>query len=366
MKHDMQCASCGESYSIDLDKYGGKNIRCKKCKEPMTIPTAAELEDEFEVVDDDEPAPPEPAPSKGPALQRNRTASKRGAVNIALLQRSESSREEIRNNYLAIHGDDSVRAPDVFALQQQAVVAAGAAEEAEQKLAWFKEVYSRALAVSRPELLGGNLTNVEATTKLMTFGLAERLTSANPTDENAYGDAVSLVGHVSESSDLPTSDLSIGFGLMPRALKPLVNKVFKLNARDQKLATVQAGIEKLEKEIIPEKQKEKEKMLAQAAQTEAEAQARIAERMNGAMGLLANEQGAEAAELLQSLVKTAPVKSLGQLLVGLSQCAYFTGNSMDSAKNVQDAICFGANSPQGMDPAYNDLWAKAASGLPKM
>lgn len=229
--------------------------------------------------------------------------------------------------------------------------------------AWFKDVYSRALA-AKPEQVGTNLTNaVNVIGKLFASAMGGLATNADPTDEDVYTEAVTLLG---SPVVLPEAKKSGVGGWFDKAKESLDVAGQQKRERDQKMATVQAGIENLQREIVPEKQREKQQMLDQAARAEAKTQARIAEQMNGAMSLLANAQGAEAAELLQSLVKTAPVKSLGLVLVGLSQCAYFTGNSMDSAKNIQDAICFGANSPQGMDPAYNDLWAKAASGLPKM
>ena len=151
MNKIVKCPACGEGYNLDLDKYGGKKIKCKKCQGIIAVPTAAEAQDEFEVVEETPTAAPvriscpnckavlqaqpgvtvacpnckiqmrvpllapqqaNPAmatlPSSVPPsiLQRNRMASQRGAVNIALLQRNEPSKEEIRRAFLAVHGSE--------------------------------------------------------------------------------------------------------------------------------------------------------------------------------------------------------------------------------------------------------------------
>jgi hypothetical protein len=53
-----------------------------------------------------------------------------------------------------------------------------------------------------------------------------------------------------------------------------------------------------------------------------------------------------------------------QVLVTLSKCSFNAGNPTDAARHIQDGICFGAASPADMGPEYNNLWAKAAAGLP--
>lgn len=45
----VNCVVCHESYSLDLTKYGGKKIKCKKCQGTIEVPMA-QADDEFEVV----------------------------------------------------------------------------------------------------------------------------------------------------------------------------------------------------------------------------------------------------------------------------------------------------------------------------
>lgn len=45
----VACVTCHESYNLDLTKYGGKKIKCKKCQGIIEVPLAP-VDDEFEVV----------------------------------------------------------------------------------------------------------------------------------------------------------------------------------------------------------------------------------------------------------------------------------------------------------------------------
>jgi len=53
---NINCDGCGAEYNLDLDKYGGKKIKCKKCQGVIVVPTTAEADDEFEVVEEAAPA----------------------------------------------------------------------------------------------------------------------------------------------------------------------------------------------------------------------------------------------------------------------------------------------------------------------
>ena len=70
MKEKIKCDGCGTEYDLDLDKYGGKKIKCKQCAKSISVPTAAEANEEFEVVEESAPAP-ESSPQN--ILQRHRT-----------------------------------------------------------------------------------------------------------------------------------------------------------------------------------------------------------------------------------------------------------------------------------------------------
>ena len=109
-------------------------------------------QDEFEVVDDLPPAqtvqpvpvlPPAQLPSSVPQsiLQRNRMASQRGAVNIALLKRGEGSRAEIREAFLSVHGAEETRSAPLRQLQQQ--FQQNDAAIPPEKLEWLKDVLAR-------------------------------------------------------------------------------------------------------------------------------------------------------------------------------------------------------------------------------
>ena len=110
MKKRLTCTGCNEAYDIDLEKYGGKKIKCKKCQAVISVPTAAELSDEFDVVE--EPISTQNVPPKTAStdvLSRERLPSQRGAVNIALLQRKEESREQVCAAFFQVYGREEDR-----------------------------------------------------------------------------------------------------------------------------------------------------------------------------------------------------------------------------------------------------------------
>lgn len=73
-----------------------------------------------------------------------------------------------------------------------------------------------------------------------------------------------------------------------------------------------------------------------------------------------------AREHVTDLLGTVPKSRLAPALVLSSQIAHATGNTADAARAIQEAVCFGASAPPGMDSDFNELWAKAAAWLPPM
>ena len=88
MKKTINCGGCGHEYSFDLTKYGGKKVKCKQCEAIIAVPSADE--DEFEIVEAAEPAPPQPAVVNRPAA----------SPDAAAFKRSEPSRADIRRAVL--------------------------------------------------------------------------------------------------------------------------------------------------------------------------------------------------------------------------------------------------------------------------
>jgi ssDNA-binding Zn-finger/Zn-ribbon topoisomerase 1 len=80
-----QCANCNASYTLSIQKYGGKRIKCKKCQSVITVPLP---ENELEVVEDTPTVPPSaPTAPRGPTLDgisdrvvADRAAEKRAAI----------------------------------------------------------------------------------------------------------------------------------------------------------------------------------------------------------------------------------------------------------------------------------------------
>ena len=110
--------------------------------------------------------------------------------------------------------------------------------------------------------------------------------------------------------------------------------------------------------------------LAALTQDAAKAKALLAERcrteLSGIREQITSRNFSDASLALQEMLKAAPVAMLGEVLIALSKCTYWSGNASDAARHIQDAICFGASAPVDMDEGYNGLWAKASAGLPKV
>ncbi len=363
MNETVKCPACNEAYNLDLDKYGGKKIKCKKCQAVIFVPTAAEAQDEFEVVEDASPKVSIAVPPS--MLQRQRMASQRGAVNIALLQRNETSREEIRLAFLEIHGSEESRLPDSIRVVNEGENELGTRIESltdTKLLDWMRDVLSRAL-VYDPRNICDRLTTPSG--PLMSggvFGMYKAVLVGRTkevkqgiTDEDAFPAAVKILGctvrPMPENNETYGEDWDIR-----KARASLIREI--------KIDTIKAALEVAENTkqmLLTEKaelQRERETLVITHAK-------RCSVELMGARVQLNEGKLAEATLSLQDLVKTAPVKLLGQVLIALSQCTYLSGNASNAARHVQDAICFGASAPVDMDEGYNDLWAKASSGLPR-
>ena len=391
MKENIKCGGCGAEWDLDLDKYGGKKIKCKQCGDSISVPTAAEADDEFEVVEESAPAP---GSSPQNILQRHRTASQSGAVNIALLQRSEASRDEIRTNFLEIHGTEESRNRGITSLeqerdglnQQHAVATSklqllngggdGAVELAQQETGhrleqeseadrWLSEaagLLSKAVKAVSPE---GQLEkrlekrveekekkkHYEEKVKGMTFLEKMKYKMSN----EAAKDLLAGAKEVRESKQI-NIDVEKGAKTAEKAAKVQTEQ-------DAKDDVVQKAID-----LVEQKNTNLEMQLAEINgkidAMNSELVGGSQQKLQAAEAMIANGQLSEAVSAIQPLLKEAPVVLVSQVLVSLSKCSFGAGNPTDAARQIQDGICFGAASPVDMGPDYNNLWAKAASGLP--
>lgn len=369
MNKTVNCPACNEAYNLDLDKYGGKKIKCKKCQAVISVPTAAEAQDEFEVVED---ASPQVSIAVPPSmLQRHRMASQRGAVNIALLQRNESSREEIRLAFLELHGSESSRLPDsisdVIEAENELDHRIESLPDA-NALDWMRDVLSRAL-VYDPKSVCPHLTKTSG--PLLSGGLLGMYKSflVGPTkenkegitDEDAFPAAMKILGH--PIRPMPENvEKSYGFDWEGQEFKD--RDARNLVIREIKIDTIKAAIE-VSKNMKTMLLLEKSELLKEADALIAAHAKECGVELGRARVQIHEGNLAEATLPLQDLLKTAPVKLLGKVLIALSQCTYLSGNASNAARHIQDAICFGASAPVDMDEGYNDLWAKASSGLPR-
>lgn len=378
----VKCPACCEAYNLDLNKYGGKKIKCKKCQATITVPTISQAQDEFEVVDDDlppEPArqlpvPPQPLPASLPPsiLQRNRMASQRGAVNIALLQRNEGSREEIREAFLEVHGSKGSRLPDsilpLISAEEEIDAQLAESEQAQAKVSWLKDVLARAIASTGGPFLGEKLTGSNNILGTMLAGAAK---FEKRSDEEAYSYALSIVGRPVREIPVATANHEISWSTFKAGFTDAFTGKFAkdLEARQAEVRAIKMDTIKAAIEIS---ENSRSMLLAEKANIERDQENAIAEHSKTSKSTLARAKAqmlqgelSEATHSLQDLLNSAPIQILGQVLVALSQCTFLSGNASNAARHIQDAICFGASAPIGMDEGYNDLWAKSSAGLPK-
>ncbi len=132
----------------------------------------------------------------------------------------------------------------------------------------------------------------------------------------------------------------------------------------RKVEVVKAAIEHLG--VAKAKLLDARRALRQKKGTEiAEHSQRTVEHLSHARERMLSGQLAEATLELQGLLPVALLKLLDDVLLLLSQCSHLSGNATNTARQIQDAICFGASAPVGMGEDYDALWAKASAGLPK-
>ena len=166
--------------------------------------------------------------------------------------------------------------------------------------------------------------------------------------QHAFKLAVRLLGK-------PTRKLSIWEEMNP----------FNTQEDEVHQKTIEAAIKRLEDTNLVLKE-----TLAALTQDAAKAKALLAERcrteLSGIREQITSRNFSDASLALQEMLKAAPVAMLGEVLIALSKCTYWSGNASDAARHIQDAICFGASAPVDMDEGYNGLWAKASAGLPKV
>jgi len=266
-------------------------------------------------------------------------ASQRGAVNIALLQRNEGSREEIREAFLEVHGSKEARLPN-------SIVAMIAEETQLDKI----------IETDHP------IAMIECFRKIVAGASAAAANNdyfdLGSSGEEAYVSAVKIVGNpVDVGNEQPK-------GGFEGALESFFGSVESRKKKRRKIATIKAALEVTEnmrKMLLSEKTDLNEEM--QRVTKEHSKQCRA--MMNQAAIQIQAGSLSEATMLLHDLQKNAPIEILGSVLTLLSQCTYLSGNASNAARHIQDAICFGASAPVNMDEGYNDLWAKASSGLPR-
>lgn len=350
MKAKISCESCRREYDIDLAQYGGKKVKCKQCGVAIAVPVGVS---------------PEPATSTGNGdgkaslLLRDRLASKRGAVNIALLQRRESSREEIRQAWFAMYGTAESRLAWAEPLGRVRDDASQSLKEHQDRIELLKSILARAAAV---EPSSGAFA-----------GAQDQILPANP-------------GALLGGSELPEATMAfniavqvLGAPVPPKPPPPPQKKSFmqsfedwfdskkdhdKANrAREAKLETLRLALSKMEAMKQP--------LAASLASAEARLASEMQARNSDWLGKIAAVRQAlaegrlnDAASAVTSLQRQVPPDVAGAVQAVASEVAYRNGSPMDAARSMQDAICFGVSAPAGMEKEFNDLWAKAAAGLP--
>lgn len=389
MKKSLSCPACGESYQVDIEKFGGKKIRCKNCPGTITVPHGTELVEDFEVVQEESVSPsPRPPASESvgvpsSVLNRYRTASRQGAVNIALLQRAEKSREVIRENFLALHGSEAMRSAGIAELQREVLDKTTSLQQLRQTTSEFER--SLATGVGLEEA----------------FQAAQSLIDAPGDGRSGERGASSILESIfsalSSSHKTYSEQLSKGDGLLAKPFRTFMSEgqaalaMFRKSLTregqaeafaqaaerfgklagsiQQKRAARDAAQRELVQRAVDALRRAQEKLELEIGVADNKAKALIDDgrmKLQAAESHIVMGRFAEAVDILQLLVKNAPVDVLGQVLVALSKCAYHGGNAADAARQIQDAICFGASSPAGMDSDYYGLWAKANAGLPQV
>ena len=353
----IPCPACGHAYTLDLSRYGGKKIRCGQCQGIIMVPAAAPANGEPEIIDDADP--PANSPAKG-TLHRHRMASQRGAVNIALLQRNEGSREEIRAAFLELHGDEADRIPDSIV----AVVLDRRAAEADLEAQKFDERAKTLQTFVDTWSVAENDISVGKQICARTFSTSHW--------DKLYEQALLLTGGpVPCENYIAAESSSTGPVLGGDLFGSLVSNVMKaldttrhVHEQLRRLPTFRAAIavianmKAMVQDQIADANKQYDDILGGHEKA-------CRQELKQAEDSLRNGASDQAASILEELIKQAPLPLLGRTIATLSKCSYRAGNLSDAARHMQEAMCFGASAPVDMDEGFNDLWAKASAGLPK-
>ena len=364
----IPCPACGHAYTLDLSRYGGKKIRCGQCQGIIMVPAAAPASGEPEIIDYADP--PASSPAKE-TLHRHRMASQRGAVNIALLQRNEGSREEIRAAFLELHGDESDRIPDsVIAVIQaksaaEAELEAGKFDEQAQGFQGFVDTWS----VAENDPSAGRMVYASNMFSVLTSGtLMSKL----------YEQAIRLTGGVVPHEPLPPIVPKMGglLGSLVTKFAPdaAANVAWAFDSEAAAGTQVQAQLRRLPtfraavavianmKALVQDRIAAAQKQYDNIVSTH---EKKCRQDLKLAEDSLRDGATEQASAVLEDLIKQAPLPLLGRAIAALSKCSYRAGNPSAAARHMQEAMCFGASAPVDMDEAFNDLWAKASAGLPK-
>ena len=232
-------------------------------------------------------------------------------------------------------------------------------------LEWFKQVYSRALAITDETLVGGHLTNpVNVVGKMFATAL-DRSHRYEESDEDVFSKSVELLGKPVGDCKEPVwfEDKEGAFKGFFKAMGDVTGKAAK-QQRQAKMETVKAAIEYLEK-LINDLQGQVNNATTEVRRAQAAAIQEFHQELDESLAMIHSHEFAKSLALLERLQRTSPVDELSGVLTALSQATFISGNPTQAARHIQEAICFGATAPADMGPDYNSLWAKAAAGLPK-
>ena len=358
------CSACGHVHMLDPVKYGGKKIKCRKCQAIVMVQEAATGDLAPETLGDGNVLDKAAAVLAAKTLNKHRTASQRAVVNIALLKRQEESREEIRDAFMELYGDEVVRIPDsVIPILKAKRLATEELEEQRygdriKDLERLIQLY----AVKGPPSSG--LTTLRREW--------EFLRSDN---DKLYEQAVALIGGPIEptASKAPpppaaSGPLPFGGGLLG-SLVANVGKAMESAGIDRKnpenrIPTLKAAVA-----VLGNMQEMQEDKIRQCEQQYdaiiEEHEKKCRQQLGEAEEMLAAGKNADATGKLDVLLRQAPPSMLSRVVAMLGMCAYLSGNPTAAAQRIQEAVCFGASAPTGMDDGFNDLWAKASAGLPR-
>ena len=377
MKKPIPCPACGNTFEIDLAKYGGKKVKCKQCQAVVAVPTLADLEDDFEVVEDNgpatavvpKPAVPKPRAQTAGVLERSRLGSNKGAVNIALLKRHESSRAEIRNAFLVLN-------PRPERGSTNAEHALTMATDRLDQLSETRKTFDHLLADAR------NLIDVQKVSrgrykagfkKGALQGLFAPLGFQGSELDQAADEAnriLEVAGVVDEQQIRHADAVGASEEVKDKLIKGLktfakrvAQEMKEHRGNKQKLDLIRKAHPHLVDQIEEARREQAECSQAVATERNTQMQA-LSEQLDAAESAL--EEGAFVVSLniLRPLLSSCPDQFVPQVLTSISICEYSSGNATSAARHIQDAVCFGVTAPGGVDEGYNDLWAKASNGLP--